>query len=199
MPLEIPLQDCMSVLAFLQDRKPALMLNLLLIPELAREVLLPIISTPFSDGPFPGCPDPFIFIKGPVPQLLLLYPFFSNAALRDVRNYKLSAISACPFPPRGLSNCTFMHSTKTPIEALIGGRPHASHLNMNNRHLILSMVAEKKRFELMETAISKVQEGKERPLHSSQSLDRKLLQAVNRELAGWELDYQAEVSECLTS
>ena len=32
---------------------------------------------------------------------------------------------------------------------------------------------------------------------SPQSLCRKLLLETNRELAGWELDSQAEVSECL--
>ena len=42
LPLEKPLCDCMFLLAFLQDRKPVIMFNLLLISGLAREVWLPI-------------------------------------------------------------------------------------------------------------------------------------------------------------
>ena len=60
------------------------------------------------------------------------------------------------------------------------------------------MAAKKKGFELMETAVSEVQEGKDRPPYSPKPLGRKLLQVTNRELAGWVLDCQAEVSECLT-
>ena len=51
----------------------------------------------------------------------------------------------------------------------------------------------------METVASKVYEEEKKPPLLPQSLGRKLLRAANRELAGWELDCQAEVSKGLTS
>ena len=56
------------------------------------------------------------------------------------------------------------------------------------------MAAERKAFELKETATGEAQEGEKRPSCSPQSLDRKLLWVANREIAGWELDCQAEVN-----
>ena len=61
------------------------------------------------------------------------------------------------------------------------------------------MADEMQGLELMETGIDEVQEGKERPSPSSQALGRKLLWLANRELAGWKLGCQVEVSECLIS
>ena len=61
------------------------------------------------------------------------------------------------------------------------------------------MASEKKAYESVETVTSKVCEKEKQPHLSLQSLGRKLLRAANRELAGGELDYQAEVSKGLTS
>ena len=199
MSLEKPLSDYVSVMAFLQDRKPAIMSNLLLISEPAEDVLLPVISTP----------------SWPVPSLVSVIPLLSLRVLS--LNYSCSAPpSLMPLSEtQGATNpLLFLHAhlllgvfptvilcilQKLPIMALIGRGPHASHLNINSRHLILIMAALKKGPELMETGIDEVLEGKERPPCSPQSLGRKLQWARNRELAGWELDCWAEVSECLTS
>ena len=69
------LHGCLSMLAFLQDRKPVIMPNLLLISEPAGEVLLPIASTPSWLVHSLVAAIPLFFIKGPVPQLPLPYPF----------------------------------------------------------------------------------------------------------------------------
>ena len=72
--LEKPLCGCVFVLAFLQDRKPVIMFNLLLISELTGEVLLPIASTPSWQVPSQVAAILSFFIKGHFHQLLLLYP-----------------------------------------------------------------------------------------------------------------------------
>ena len=77
-PLEKPLCGHVFMLAFLQDRKPVIMLNLLLILELAGEVLLPITSTPSQPVLSRIAAILSFFIEGPFPQLHLLYPSFPS-------------------------------------------------------------------------------------------------------------------------
>ena len=61
------------------------------------------------------------------------------------------------------------------------------------------MASEKKACESMKTVTREVHEGEEKPPHLPHPLVKKLLRVVNRELVGWELDRQTEVSKGLTS